>query len=96
MRNYNHPDICDCDSVLAEILSAHKPTTLNRITSFREVASVIFPPQNYRGGSRYSMRRLRHFIATDPEILDRMRAAGYSPSKPYLTSRQMRILADYV
>ncbi|MCF0184316.1 MAG: DUF4248 domain-containing protein [Bacteroidaceae bacterium] len=96
MKNNPFPAVIDSDSALATIVAAQEERRLNSVTSFCDIACRIFPPKDTLNAARNSMSRLRHFISSDPEILARLTRAGYRTRLPYLTSRQVRILAEYV
>ncbi|MCF0195199.1 MAG: DUF4248 domain-containing protein [Bacteroidaceae bacterium] len=96
MKNNPYPAVIDSDSALATIVAAQAERRLNSVTSFSEIACRIFPPKDSIYATRNSMTRLRHFISSDPEIFARLTRAGYRSHRPYLTSRQIRILAEYV
>ena len=62
------------------------------VTKFVPLAAEIFADSTPRNAAR----RLRNFIATDPELLGRMREAGYDSHRTWLTPRQYYILQEYL
>lgn len=97
MKTDLHFQVTDCDKVIAEIAEHRKEQQRSIMTTpFEEISTRVFHLGDDSHARRNAVRRLRRFIRSDPELYERLLAAGYNARLTYLTYRQLSILIEYL